>query len=77
MSPLHSRGSPIKGIKIRSDYITPTFLGARNWAEWLCHPCVLGGSHKRGQNQKWLHHPCLLGDPEKAGVRQPLFLFFN
>ena len=76
--PLHSRGptsgrkccvTPAfsgvfkTGDKIRSGYLTPTFLGAHKWAEVLRNPCVLGGPQKRGQNQKWLPHPCLLGVP--------------
>ena len=43
----------------RSGYISPAFSGAQKRAELLHHHWVLGGPHKRGQNQKWLHHPCL------------------
>ena len=30
-------------LKINSGYLTPAFLGARNWAEMLPNPCILGG----------------------------------
>ena len=39
-----------------------TFPARHVWAEWLHHPCLLGGAQKKGdQIQKGLHHPCLLG----------------
>ena len=41
-------GFPKRGDKIRSGYITPAFLGARNWAEWLNKPCLLGGPPTMG-----------------------------
>ena len=34
----------------------------------LHNPCVLGGPHQRGLNQKWLPHPCLLGAHMSADV---------
>ena len=61
MSPLHSRGSPTKGNKIRIGCLTSAFSGAHKWAEMLRHPFILGDSQTRGQNQKWLPDPCLLG----------------
>ena len=51
---------PIKRDKIKSGYLNPAFSGAHMRVEVLRSPCVLGGPHKRGQNQKWLPHPCLL-----------------
>ena len=37
------------------------FSGAQDWAQLLCHPCVL-------KNQKWLHHPCLAGGPKVGRI---------
>ena len=37
-SPLHSRGCPTGGTKIRRSCPTPTFSGAHKWAELLRHP---------------------------------------
>ena len=42
-SPLRSAGSPNKGTKSKVPH---------KWAELLHHPCVLGGPHTRGQNQR-------------------------
>ena len=68
-------GFPMKGNKMKSGYITPAFLGAHKWAEVPPNPCILGGPHKREQNQKCLHHPCLLGGPRlAAGGRSPFTL---
>ena len=47
---------PNKADKIRSGYITPAFLGAHKWAEFLRNPCILGGPQQRGQNQNWLYN---------------------
>ena len=41
--PLRSRGSPNKGTKSKVPH---------KWAEWLHHPCVLGGPQTRGQSQR-------------------------
>ena len=54
-------GGPQQKNKIRNCYPTPAFSGAQKRAEVLCNPCILGGSQRRGQNQKRLPHPCLLG----------------
>ena len=45
----------IKGDKIRSGYLTPTFSGAQKSAQVLRHPCILRGPqrHAWGKNQKW------------------------
>ena len=43
-SPLRSRGSPNEGTKSK----VPD-----KWAEFLHHPCVLGGPQTRGQSQRW------------------------
>ena len=66
MGSLPSGGS-IKGDRIKSGYLNPTFLGAHIRAEVLRNPCVLGGPHQRGQNKEWLPHPCLLGGPHEGG----------
>ena len=62
-SPLHSRGSPTKGTKLK---------WAQKRAEMLHHPCIIGGPQRqaRGENQKWLPHPCLLGGPQQRGQNQ-------
>ena len=56
-SPLHSWGSPTKGNtirnKIRNGRLTLAFSEARNRAEMLRHPCILGDPNKGEQNQKW------------------------
>ena len=48
MSPLHSRGSPIKGNKIRIGCLSHAFWVAQKWVEVLRHPCILGVPHQRG-----------------------------
>ena len=69
-SPLHSRGYPTKGNKIRSGCLTPAFSGTQKRAEMLCHPC--SPKAKRGeQNQKWLPHACLIGGPKEGGNATP------
>ena len=47
-SPLPSRGSPMLCTGTKSEM-------AHMWAQWLPHPCRLGGPQcsARGQNQKW------------------------
>ena len=52
MSPLHSRGSPTKGNKIRSGYLTSAFLGAQKRAEMLRHPCILVDPQRQAQGAK-------------------------
>ena len=47
-SPLHSHGSPTKGTKIRSGYLTPAFSGAQKRSKILHHPCILMGPQQRG-----------------------------
>ena len=42
-SPLRSRGSPNKGTKSKVPH---------KWAEFLHHPCVVGGPQTRGQSQR-------------------------
>ena len=41
-------GPQTKGDKIRSDCLTPAFLGAQKRAEMLCHPFILGDPQKQG-----------------------------
>ena len=52
-SPLHSRGSPTYGNKIRSGCLTPTFSWGQKKAEVPRHPCVLGVLQTGGQSQRW------------------------
>ena len=47
-SPMHSRGSPTKGNKIRSGCLTLAFSGAQKTPEMLCHCCTLGGPQQKG-----------------------------
>ena len=51
-SPLHSRGSPTKGNKIRSGCFTLAFLEALKRAEMLRHPCILGDTQHSGAKSK-------------------------
>ena len=48
-SPLHSRGSPTKGNKIRIGYLNHAFSRAQKRAEVLRHRCILGGPKQRGK----------------------------
>ena len=78
-SPLHPRGSPKKGNKLRNGCLTAVFSGARKSAEMLCHSCILGDPQRQArgaksevvpnkgeQNQKWLPYPCLLWGPKEG-----------
>ena len=58
------------GEKIRSGYLTRTFLGAQKGAALRRNPCILGGpQHQaRGENQKWIPHPCFPGGPKRGGI---------
>ena len=38
--------------KLKSGYFTPAVSGAQKWAEWLHHPCLLGGPQKREQKSE-------------------------
>ena len=51
-SPLHSRGSPTKGSKMRIRCLNHAFSGAQKWAEVLHHPCIPGGPEQRGAKSK-------------------------
>ena len=58
-------------------YITPAIWGVTHkganseWADWLHHPCHLGGPHQGDYIKRdhkwadWLHHPCRLGVTNK------------
>ena len=61
-SPLPSRGSPMPRKGRKSEMVN-------KWAEWLHHPCVLGGPQcpSRGENQKW-------PTSEHTGYITPAFL---
>ena len=52
MPPLHSRGSPTKGSKIRSGCLTPAFSGAQKRAEMLRHPYMFGCPQSQGRGTK-------------------------
>ena len=52
MSPLHPRGSPKKGNKIRIGWHSSAFSGAQTWAEVLRHPCILRGPQQRGKKSE-------------------------
>ena len=55
--------------KIRSGYLTPTFLGAQTTAELLRNTYILGGLEyqARRHNGKLLPQWCLLGCPKEGG----------
>ena len=36
--------NPKSRVKMRSSYLNPAFSGAQKSAEFLCNPCILGGS---------------------------------
>ena len=75
MSPLHSRGSPTKGNKIKSGPLTLAFSGAPKRAEMLRKAYVLEDPQPSGQNQKWLPHPSLSGAQKRAEMlRRPCIL---
>ena len=71
MSPLHSRGCPIKGDKVRIYCLTRAFSGCQKRAEMLrqCYVTLAFSRipNKGGPNQSWLPHPCLLGCPKEGG----------
>ena len=64
MSPLHSRGSPTKGNKIRIGCLSHAFSGAEKWAEVLCHPCILGGPQQRGTKSELAASAMPFRDPK-------------
>ena len=86
ISPLHSRGSPTKGKKIRSGSLTLVFSRAQKSAELLHHPDILGGSQQRGTKsevgasplpsqgpkigQKWYGTSAFSGVPIKGEQRE-------
>ena len=65
-SPLHSRGSPTKGYKIRRGCLTLAFLGPTPGQICDVTPAFSGTPNKGDQNQKWLPHPCLVGGPKEG-----------
>ena len=64
---MHSRGSPTKGNKIRSGYLTLPSMGRKRGRKCYIAPAFSGVPNKRHENQKWLPHPCLLGGPKEGG----------
>ena len=67
MSPLHSRGSPTKGNKIRSGCHTLPYWGPKRGRECYVTPAFSGTPNTAEQNQKRLPHPCLLRGPKEGG----------
>ena len=75
----NQKSSPTQGNKIKSGYLTRAFLGPKNTAEMLRHPCIRGDRQRQArraksnvvpnigeQNLKWLPHPCLLWGPKEG-----------
>ena len=67
MSPLHSRGSPTKGNKIRSGCHTLPYWGPKRGRKCYVTPAFSGTPNTAEQNQKRLPHPCLLKSPKEGG----------
>ena len=65
-SPLHSRGSPTKGNKIRSGCLTPAFSGPKR-AEVLRHVCVLGNPQQRAPKSEVATSPLPSRGPKEGG----------
>ena len=53
-SPLHSQGSPNKGVgdKIGIGCLTPATSGAHKWAKMLHHGCILGDPQTKGDKTR-------------------------
>ena len=90
--PLRSGGQSQKwSTSGQIGYLTPAVSGipassergaksevAHNWANWLPHPCRIGGptAAERGAKSEvahkwanWLPHPCRIGDPHRCRAR--------
>ena len=65
-SPLHSEGSPTKGNKITSGYLTPAFSGAQKRAEMLRHPCILRDPQQRGTKSQVATSPLPSRGPKRG-----------
>ena len=59
-------GSPTKGNKSRSGYLTLAFLGAHKRAELLRNPCVLGGLQRRGTKSEVATSPLPSQRPKRG-----------
>ena len=59
-SPLHSRGSPTKGNKIRSGCLNLPSRGPKIGRKCYVTLAFSGIPNKGEQNHNWLPHPCLL-----------------
>ena len=67
-SPLHSRGSPMKGEQNQNWMPNPCLLGGPQVGGNATSPLHSRGSPKKGgQNQNWMPNPCLLGGPQVGG----------
>ena len=65
-SPLHSQGSPTKGNKIRSGFLTPAFWGGQKRAEMLHHPYILGDPQQRGTKSEVAASPLPSEGPKRG-----------
>ena len=85
--PLHSRGSPTKGNKIRSAYLTPAFSGARTGRisyatrvpnakrqDKIRSARPIPASSGAQKRVELLRNPCNLRGPESQGGRLQLVL---
>ena len=70
MSPLHSQGSPTKGVKIKSGCLTLAISGGQKRAEMPRHPSILGGLQRQARGAKLgvATSPCLLGGLKEEGI---------
>ena len=67
-SPLHSRGSPMKGEQNQNWMPNPCLLGGPQVGGNATSPLHSRGSPKKwGQNQNWMPNPCLLVGPQAGG----------
>ena len=66
MSPMHSRGSPTKGSKIRIGCLSPS-RGPKSGRKCYATVAFSGVPNKGQQNQNWLPQPCLLRGPKVSG----------
>ena len=65
-SPLHSHGSPTKGTKIRSGYLTLAFSGAQKRSKMLHHPCIVMGPQQRGPKSEVAASPLPSRGPKRG-----------
>ena len=66
MTPLHTLGSPTKGCKIRSAYLTLAFSGAQKRAEMPHHRCILGDPQPTGPKSEVVTSPLSCPGPKRG-----------